>query len=456
MVSFYKPANKTARAKKTTSAPKTVQKPIELTIDSVDAHGKGIAKGHNPFVFVEGALPGEEIVAIVSDKKKHVWQARATKVERAHEQRRQPFCQHANTCGGCQLQHVSQTYGIAMRQESLDNDWRRLFKFDALLWQPAITDKGLGYRRKARLAIDARDIDNIKLGYKSAQTNKVTAIAECQVLEPRLQQLVPRLQGLLSELDGVQKLGHISLFAGDEVTQCTFRAVKPLKNSDNKTLAEFGQRYNTNVVVETHQGNFEFIHLEAMLDCETIDGLKLYPKPNHFVQVNGVVNTKMIQQAMSWLNPVPSDRVCDLFCGLGNFSLSIAKTGASVIAAEGVDSMVQDAKSNALKQGIEGIDWRHLDLNQQDAVAQCFESGIDKVLLDPSREGALTVCEALAEQPVEKVLYVSCNPTTFARDAKVLVEAGYGIDKVGLIEMFPFTRHLEVMALFSNSSASGM
>ena len=173
------------------------------------------------------------------------------------------------------------------------------------------------------------------------------------------------------------------------------------------------------------------------------------PGPNDFVQVNPLVNQKMIHQALAWLSPQPHERIADWFCGLGNFTLPIAKSGAEVQAVEGVAQMVQRAKENALAQGITNIDYLHLDLSDEKQVYEALAAGFDKVLIDPSREGALTVCHALAKAKPNTIVYVSCNPSTFSRDARVLLEQGYKMKKAGVIEMFPYTQHMEMMALFT-------
>lgn len=451
MVSFYKPAKRNGQ--KSTAKPRSGES-VTLTIDTVDIHGKGVAKSHQPVVFVHGALEGETVLADITDKKKHHWQAVAKTIQVQSDSRQLPFCPHVETCGGCQLQHVKQEAGVQMRQQALDNDWKRRFGLSHIPWVAPLSFEGKGYRRKARLAVDVRDRSRPKIGYKSAQTNRVVDIQQCQVLDLRLQALLEPLKALIASLQSADKVGHISLLAGDNVTQCTIRVSKSVSTGDKNRLRDFGEKHHTNVVVESQQSHFEFIHRASILECGTLDNLKLVPQPHHFVQVNGVVNSKMIEQAMAWLVPTENDTLADLFCGLGNFTLPLAKTGATVVAAEGVESMVQDAKTNALQQGIKHVQWQHLDLSQRDSVAQCIDNNVNKILLDPSREGALQVCEAISEKAVDKVLYVSCNPTTFARDAQILLDAGYTMEKVGLVEMFPYTRHLEVMALFGGPAKS--
>ena len=201
--------------------------------------------------------------------------------------------------------------------------------------------------------------------------------------------------------------------------------------------------------LENKQGQIRSVGRGTDMVMNTVNGCSISPSANDFIQINKVVNEKMVNQAIGWLNPKPNERIADWFSGLGNFTLPIAKLGAKVQAVEGVAEMVRRAKDNAQQQGIENVEWLHLDLADKTNVEASLQLGFDKVLLDPSREGALTVCHALVKALPKTIVYVSCNPSTFSRDAKVLIDGGYEMEKAGVAEMFPFTHHMEMMALFT-------
>lgn len=453
MVSFYKPG-KTAGAKhgvkkkeKASGAPASLRRKT-ITIDSWDWQGQGVARQH-PIVFAAEALPGETCEVRVIRQQKNVAHATVASVIVSSELRRKPFCPIADKCGGCQLQHIGAEDALSLRQQALDTLWKKQLGIREILWQPALTGTRPDYRRKARLAVDARDPHAIRIGFREAGAKNVVDVEQCPVLVPPLNALLPELRDVLSTHEGIRHVGHISLLHGDNVSQITVKITRDISSAMRGVLAEFGEAHNVNVQLELQNGVFKTLHQVTPIRCETDSGLYITPQANDFIQVNRDVNHQMIAQAMNWLEPKPAERIADWFSGLGNFSLSLAKRGADVQAVEGVSEMVQRAKQGAQDQGIDNIEWRHLDLTKPQVIKEALGAGFDKVLLDPSREGALQVCEALSGGQVKKILYVSCNPSTFTRDAKILLGAGYKMDKVGLLEMFPYTRHLEVMALFT-------
>jgi len=445
MVSIYKPAKK---PKKQPSA-KTV------TIESMDMNGQGFcgqgaSKQGSPVLFVDGALPGETVEVAVTQSQKRFSRGRVRKVLQASAERREPFCPLINTCGGCQLQHVDADAALNMRQQAMDSYWQKQLNVADIPWQPAITGERRGYRRKARLAVDARNDDKFIMGFRQEQGKNIVNVDQCPVLRDDLSALITPLKSVFAGLPGRRHIGHVTLTGGDNVNAVSVRMVKPANSAFKNALTEFAEQNQINVSIDgpdQHQRLYEV----APLVCHTEDGLGLTPSDDDFIQVNGEVNRKMVTQAMQWLNPQAGERIADWFSGLGNFSLSLATRGAQVQAVEGVAEMVQRARENASKQGVNNIDWLHLDLSDEKAVQTALAAGFDKVLIDPSREGAYAVCEALSQSGIKSILYVSCNPSTLTRDVQCLLSAGYAIEQVGLIEMFPYTRHLEVMMLLTDN-----
>ncbi len=446
MVSFYKPGkNKSAKRSHTAAT---------LTIDTWDWKGQGVVRG-KPVKFIAGALPHEACEVMLTRQKRDVAEGRVTRVLQAHENRQTPFCPVAGECGGCQLQHVDSETALSLRQQAIDDLLRKSLgraAYETLSWSAPLTGPKPAYRRKARLAVDARNEHNIAIGYRAQRANRVIDIASCPVLVASLSELIAPLKEALSRHSAVRHIGHIGLLAGDAVSQVTIKVTRPLASAFTDALEEFARRHKINMLIESASGELITLHHQADLHCSVSGERYLTPGPNDFIQVNDAVNQAMVRQAVDWLAITKGELVADWFCGLGNFSLALADAGAKVQAIEGVAEMVQRAKTAAQRQGISNIDWRHLDLSDYETVRQALDGAVSKVLLDPSREGASVVCHALTENPVERILYVSCNPSTFCRDAATLTHAGYKMEKVSLVEMFPYTQHLEMMALFTHTT----
>tara|TARA_R110002126_G_scaffold93013_2_gene220616 strand:+ start:1044 stop:2465 length:1422 start_codon:yes stop_codon:yes gene_type:complete len=419
-----------------------------VTIDGMDWQGQGVARGETLF-FVDGALPGETVEIKALSSNKQIVNAKVTKVNTPSEHRQKPFCGVANQCGGCQLQHVEPQEALALRDDALKSMFQRKLGFNEGAWQAPVSGNRPRYRRKARLAIDARNPDKIKLGFRENAGKNIVDIEGCPVLVESLSQLIAPLKSAITGYASARLVGHVSLLAGENAVQVTVKHTRSLANDFIASLSQFAVEQNVNMTIEDGNGEFTHLHEIAPITCNTVDGFYLQPGPNDFVQVNAEVNTKMVAQALSWLAPKAGERIADWFSGLGNFTLPIANSGATVSAVEGVAEMVQRAKSNALEQGITNVDWMQLDLADEKSVDKALAGGFDKVLLDPSREGALTVCHALVRATPSTIVYVSCNPNTFSRDARVLIDGGYQMQKAGVIEMFPFTHHMETMALFT-------
>ena len=424
------------------------QKHSELLIESLDWMGQGIART-TPVHFVEGALPGEICDISVLHAKKNVVNARATKITQPSSMRTAPFCPVFDQCGGCQLQHIDPQHALTERDNALKSMMVRQLAMEEGVWQAPLAGDKPAYRRKARLALDARRMDKLKLGFRAQASSEIVDIAACPVLVDELSRLITPLRAVLSRCESTRFIGHIGLLAGDNVCQVTIKHTKSLSSELYSELVLFAKQERINVVLENKKGRCNILHFEAALTMSSFDEFTLGPAPNDFVQVNKSVNTQMIEQALSWLAPKPQERIADWFSGLGNFTLSIAKRGAVVQAVEGVAEMVQRAKENAQQQGVDNIEWLHLDLGNNKNVSDALDGGFDKVLLDPSREGALTVCQALVNAKPSTIVYVSCNPSTFTRDANVLIQGGYLMKKAGAVEMFPYTHHMEMMALFT-------
>ena len=430
------------------------QKPNTVTIEDLDWMGNGVVRG-NPMVFVEGALVGETCdIEVVSSKKK-VINARATNIHSPSDERQAPFCPVFDACGGCQLQHIKPDAALEQRDRALKVMMERHLAMKPHVWQAPLAGPRPQYRRKARLAIDARNPNQIKLGFREANSSNVINVETCPILVDPLSKLIGPLRDALAGFESARHIGHISLIAGDNTSHLVIKHTKALEAELIDAVSELVNTsssvgvYGIELKLENKQGQIRSVGRGTDMVMNTVNGCSISPSANDFIQINKVVNEKMVNQAIGWLNPKPNERIADWFSGLGNFTLPIAKLGAKVQAVEGVAEMVRRAKDNAQQQGIENVEWLHLDLADKTNVEASLQLGFDKVLLDPSREGALTVCHALVKALPKTIVYVSCNPSTFSRDAKVLIDGGYEMEKAGVAEMFPFTHHMEMMALFT-------
>ena len=430
------------------------QKPNTVTIEDLDWMGNGVVRG-NPMVFVEGALVGETCDIEVLSSKKKVINARATNIHSPSDERQAPFCPVFDVCGGCQLQHIKPDAALVQRDRALKVMMERHLAMKPHVWQAPLAGPRPQYRRKARLAIDARNPNQIKLGFREANSNNVINVETCPILVDPLSKLIGPLRDVLAGFESARHIGHISLIAGDNTSHLVIKHTKALEAELIDAVSELVNTsssvgvYGIELKLENKQGQIRSVGRGTDMVMNTVNGCSISPSANDFIQINKVVNEKMVNQAIGWLNPKPNERIADWFSGLGNFTLPIAKLGAKVQAVEGVAEMVRRAKDNAQQQGIENVEWLHLDLADKINVEASLQQGFDKVLLDPSREGALTVCHALVKALPKTIVYVSCNPSTFSRDAKVLIDGGYEMEKAGVAEMFPFTHHMEMMALFT-------
>ncbi|GAB3031606.1 23S rRNA (uracil(1939)-C(5))-methyltransferase RlmD [Bowmanella dokdonensis] len=431
---------------------------LTLTIDDMEHGGLGVCRSHQPVVFVEGALPGETVKVRVTDQKSRAWQAVATQVLQPSPERTVPFCPHIQTCGGCQNQHIGQSDLLRYKQRAVDALLRRLAGLENINWQPALHGEDRRYRRKARLAVDAQKKGQVRVGFRGKGSDQVITIRECQILTAPLQALLPDFLALIKGLRTVKHIGHIGLLDADNQTQVCLRITAGLHPQDRTQLSAFAVLHRCNLLLETSRGQFELLHgTEQQARYQLPGDISVEVAPNDFIQVNGPMNQSMIAQAIEWLGIEAGDQVLDFFCGVGNFSLPMARQGARVLGFEGMPEMVQRATENARSNGLGNVHFMAADLSDEHALKSCLSEGTEatqanKVLLDPARAGAQELMPFLHKLQPQKILYVSCNPATFARDAAPLVEKGWQLDRIALMDMFPNTAHTELMALFCNPS----
>lgn len=419
-----------------------------LSIERLANDGRGIAFVDGRTWFVDGALPGEEVEARVMGARSQIVEARSERVLAASAQRRMEPCPHARVCGGCNLQHLSAADQLALKQRSLAEQLSRLAGIEPQVWAPPLSGPEFGYRRRARLAVrwdnKARRLD---VGFRAGASQDIVSIRECHVLVQPLQTLLPALLSVLHALDKPQAIGHVELFSGT-ADAVLVRHTAPLAEADLQRLTAFAQAQGVQLWLQGEGPPQPLDPAYALGYRLPAWDLELAWRPGDFIQVNASVNEAMVAQALDWLAPEAGERVLDLFCGLGNFALPLARQGATVVAVEGVDEMVERARTNAAHNGLVNAHFYRADLSKPLADAQWADGGFAAVLLDPPRDGALELVRQMATLGARRVVYVSCNPATLARDAAELARQGYELKRVGVLDMFPQTAHVEAMALF--------
>ncbi|WP_300479476.1 23S rRNA (uracil(1939)-C(5))-methyltransferase RlmD [Shewanella sp.] len=428
---------------------------LSLSVNQLDHLGAGIAQHQGKVVFIPGALPDETVTVQLTEQKKNYARAKLIKVDTPSSERVEPECPHYHTCGGCDLQHMSLSGQREHKEAALLDIMAKFAGAEGGTLSPALTGEGWHYRRRARLAtLFDKNTKHLSLGFRAASSSNVVPISQCLVLAKPLSDLIVPFAKLLNQLSAKASLGHLELIAADNGHFAVLRITKALNDKDLAKLSAFAEQHQIHICLQDNEGQFQGVGAELVLPVYQLldenaqsDAVSLSFTPGNFVQVNGQINKAMVAQAMDWLAPAPDERILDLFCGMGNFSLPLAKMGADVIGVEGVAEMVIQARVNAKANNLDKLTFYHGDLSA-DLSLEPWMGKIDKLLLDPARAGAFESLQWLKKMKPRKVVYVSCNPASLARDSAVLLERGYRLQQLGLIDMFPQTHHIEAMALF--------
>ncbi|MBV7297781.1 23S rRNA (uracil(1939)-C(5))-methyltransferase RlmD [Enterovibrio paralichthyis] len=416
-----------------------------MTVERLDHQGDGVAfEGKKP-VFIAGALPGEDVLVQLTEDKRQFARARLMKVVSPSAERIKPFCQHYRTCGGCNLQHLGHEAQIAAKQQTLSQLMKKFASADLAQDAPVVSAE-TGYRRRARLSVKISKTGELEMGFRQRSSNDIVTVTDCPVLNTELNALLPDLYTLLDGLRGRRIVGHVELVASDAGRVLLVRTTKKLHEDDVLRLTAFAEQ--SGLIFYLQQEDDAASRVCGEQPFYSLGNQALAFEPQDFIQVNADINEKMIAQALEWLALDENDTVLDLFCGLGNFSLPLAAQVKSVVGIEGVEEMVSRATDNAARNALSNARFYHANLELDPAETVWGKESHNKILLDPARAGALGVMPYVAQSGAERVVYVSCNPATLARDSQVLLENGYKLARLGMLDMFPHTGHLESMALF--------
>ncbi|MFI3038778.1 23S rRNA (uracil(1939)-C(5))-methyltransferase RlmD [Atlantibacter hermannii] len=418
----------------------TTRQIITVTVNDLDPFGQGVARHDGKALFISGLLPGECAEVTLTQDKRNFGHATVKKRLTDSPARVTPRCPHFGVCGGCQQQHAS----VALQQSSKAQSLARLMNHPV---DNIIASPEWGYRRRARLSLNYLSrAQTLDMGFRKAASSDLVDIRQCPVMVPRLEALLSALRICLNGLQGVRRLGHVELVLADNGPLMVLRHTEPLSANDKQKLEQFSHQHDVALFLAPQSDALE--HITGDEPYYHSDGLRLTFSPRDFIQVNDAVNQQMVARALEWLDVQPTDRVLDLFCGMGNFTLPLARRAQSVVGVEGVPALVAKAQRNAESNGLKNVIFFHENLEEDVTRQPWAAQGFDKILLDPARAGAPGVMQHVVKLMPRRVVYVSCNPATLARDSEELLRAGYHIQQLAMLDMFPHTGHLESMVLF--------
>lgn len=438
-----------------------------IVIESLDMEGRGVGHLSNEdgspgkVIFVEGALPGER-VSFQSYRKKPKWEA-ATMTELHNESslRVRPQCVHFGTCGGCAMQHLEPAAQVAMKQRVLENNLWHIGKVRPQTMLRPVYGPTWGYRYRARLSV--RNVvkkGGVLVGFHERKSSFIADMQTCEILPPHVSAMLVPLRHLVAGLSIFDRMPQIELAVGEQVTALVMRNMAPLSPEDEQKLRDFADAWKVQWWLQPKGPDtvFPFYPADQKLEYVLPEfGVRMPFKPTDFTQVNHQINRVLVARALRLLDVQPGERVADLFCGLGNFTLPLATQAREVVGIEGSTALTERAQQNAEFNGLASKTSFHCR-NLFEATAEDFISlgKFDRMLVDPPREGAIAVCQAIVamgeqhpELRPQRIVYVSCSPSTLARDAGYLVhQGGYHLTHAGVVNMFPHTAHVESIAVF--------
>jgi 23S rRNA (uracil1939-C5)-methyltransferase len=422
-------------------------------VTALDHEGRGIARVEGKVTFIADTLPGETVRFRYTSRRHSQDEGAVEEILTASPDRVTPPCRHFGLCGGCALQHLAPAKQIEWKQKEMLAALERIGHVTPREVAPALTANDLGYRRRARLG--AKFVEKkggTLVGFRERGCSFLATLSSCKVLDPRVGEKLEPIARMIDTLSVRASVPQIEMAAGDHVV-LVLRVLQPPTESDRATLAAFGAEYGFEILLQPG-GLDSIVPLQGerwpLHYSPDGSGAKLAFEPADFIQVNGPLSQAMVRQSIDWLAPQPGDRVLELFAGLGNFTVPLAKTGATVTAVEGDKGLVARGDANCRANGVT-VQWHVADLFKPDPLAPYLQGTFDLALIDPPRAGAVEIMPLLIGKKPQRILYVSCHPGTLARDAGLLVEGGYTLVKAGAMDMFPHTSHVESMALFARS-----
>jgi len=433
--------------------PKLPNYPVRVTIESLSHDGRGVAHVDGKAVFVDGALPGEELSFLYTARSRKHDEGKLCELFAASPDRVEPKCASFAICGGCSLQHQDPAKQILSKQQILLDNLERIGKVAPQRVLEPLTGPVWGYRNKARLGVKyVNKKHRVLVGFREKRKSYVADIKRCEVLHPDVGERLEELAELIGGMEARARIAQIEVAAGEDCTVLVFRNLDPLNDQDTQALVEYAQQTGLHIYLQpAGPDSIELLWPEtSSLSYRLPDfALEIRFLPMDFTQINPAINQPMIQQALGLLELQHDDTVLDLFCGLGNFTLPMARSAQHVTGVEGEAGLIKRARDNAQHNGIGNVEYHVADLSEDPREQPWMKQHYDRILIDPPRSGAQELVPHLGKLGAERIVYVSCHPGSLARDAGVLVnELGYKLVTAGVMDMFPHTTHVESMALF--------
>jgi len=432
------------------------REPETAHINSVTHDGRGIAAVEGKKVFVSGALAGEKVRFQRRKSRRNFDEAELLEVLQPSPERIEPRCEAFGRCGGCVMQHISDEQQRQIKIQALRDNLQRIGQVEPESWLEPIVGPVWNYRRRARLAVkDVYAKGRVLVGFRERHAPYITDMHRCEVLAEPVGEMLDELSELVGQLSISARLPQVEVAVADNAVALVFRVLDAPTSQDEATLIEFGTRNDVRVYLQPGGPDsvtllYPASSVEPLCYSLAEFDVRIEFDPIGFVQVNSEINQRMISKAIELLDPGPDDRVLDLYCGIGNFSLPLARRAGQVLGVEGESVLVSAAIANADLNGIRNASFRRADLSAIDGSEGWLNEGWDRVLLDPARSGAAEIVSHIEKLDPRRIVYVSCHPGTLARDAGKLVnEKGYRCEAAGIIDMFPHTAHVESIAVFN-------
>lgn len=436
--------------------PDLEKKTTSASIHALSHDGRGIATIDHKTTFIAGALPGETVTYRLTQKHSNYMEAKVEEILQLGDNRVSPPCQHFGLCGGCSLQHMHTDLQISMKQQTLLDQLKHFGKVEPQSILAPLNALTIGYRRKARLGVKFVIKKNkVLVGFREKSSRYLAELERCAVLHPQIGERLHELSMLIASLEQYNSVPQVEVAIGDTDIALVFRHMENLSSSDREKLITFGKANHFHIYLQPNAP----LKIEKIWPADNIErltytlpeeNLEFLFHPLDFTQINLEMNRLMVAQALELLDLKPEDEVLDLFCGIGNFTLPMARRVNKVTGVEGSMEMVERATANAMHNRIDNAEFYAANLMEPPASATWMKKRYDKVLLDPPRVGAKEILPYFSQFAPAKIVYVSCNPATLARDAGILVhEYGYQLQQAGIMNMFPHTSHIEAMAVLT-------
>lgn len=431
--------------------------PEPASIETLSHDGRGIARRDGKTTFIDNALPGEEVMFKFTYMRRKFDEGKAVEIVTASPDRVTPPCEHSTLCGGCSLQHMSPAVQVARKEAVLREQLQHFGGLEPEEWLPPLTGPVTGYRSKARLGVKYVEAKGETLvGFREKRNSFIAQLRTCEVLIPDVGHRLSELRTLMHSLESCSRIPQIELAAGDDDVALIIRHLDPLPETDQQALVGFCQNLGWHCYLQP--GNESTVHRVWPEDGEQrlyyshpSAGVELAFHPTDFTQVNAEINRKMVPLALDLLDISPEHTVLDLFCGLGNFTIPAAKRAGKVVGVEVSQAMVERGYENARRNGLENLEFHAWDLSQDVSGQAWARQAYDRILIDPPRTGALEMVKLMPRLGASRIVYVSCNPATLARDAGELMALGYRLKAAGVMDMFPHTTHVESIAVFEKA-----